>query len=225
MRRLVEGVLRFKRDIRPGYAEEFRRLQATQTPKVMLLTCSDSRVVPELFGSAGPGDLFVHRNVGNMMPRAVGSVGVSAGDHSEGSALKYAVCMLKVTDVVVAGHSNCGAMKGVLAGAHFPGMPNLEQWLATAEPALAQLNAQDAQADGAGQLEELSRLNVLVQVDHVLGYPCVHQAVAAGRLRVHGWWFNLPVADVYAYERAEKFWRLVDPAYAQTLLDRMEPGT
>src|SRR5579884_3990408 len=110
MRKLIKGIVDFRERHLPEYAERFRELAQGQAPDVLFITCSDSRIVPELLASTDPGDLFVVRNVGNMVPPATPS-GVSTGDLSEASALEFSILMLKVRYVVVCGHSECGAMK------------------------------------------------------------------------------------------------------------------
>jgi carbonic anhydrase len=110
MRKLIEGIVDFRERLLPQYAARFRELAAGQEPDALFITCSDSRVVPDLLVSTDPGDLFVMRNVGNLIPPAT-VVGDSTGDLSEASAIEYAVLVLQVQNIVVCGHSECGAMK------------------------------------------------------------------------------------------------------------------
>ena len=114
MRKLISGIVEFREQQLPKYAERFRDLALTQSPDTLFVTCSDSRVVPDLLASTHPGDLFTMRNVGNLVPPATAE-GISIGDVSEASAIEYAVLVLKVANIVVCGHSECGAMKAVLA--------------------------------------------------------------------------------------------------------------
>ena len=128
MRKLIMGVVDFRERLLPQYQARFRELALGQSPSSLLITCSDSRVVPELITCIDPGELFVMRNVGNMVPPATVD-GDSTGDLSEASAIEYAVLALKVRDLIVVGHSECGAMKAALASKPMPETPNLARWL------------------------------------------------------------------------------------------------
>src|SRR3981081_2713590 len=115
MKKLIEGIVEFRRNVRPGYRETFARLALGQAPDPLFIACSDSRVVPNLFASANPGDLFVIRNVGNLVAPA-GDDGSSLDGDAGAAAVEFSIEMLKVTDVVVCGHSDCGAMRALLDG-------------------------------------------------------------------------------------------------------------
>ena len=108
LHRLIWGIVEFREHQLPKYAERFRDLALAQSPDTLMVTCSDSRVVPDLLASTDPGDLFTMRNVGNLIPPATAD-GISIGDVSEASAIEYAVLVLKVAHIVVCGHSQCGA--------------------------------------------------------------------------------------------------------------------
>ena len=108
MRKLHTGIVDFRERMLPQYAERFKELALAQKPDAFLITCADSRIVPDLLASTNPGDLFIVRNVGNLVPPAT-TDGVSVGDLSEASAIEYSVLVLKVTNIVVCGHSECGA--------------------------------------------------------------------------------------------------------------------
>ena len=138
MRKLLAGIENFRKRIFPKHAVRFRQLAHAQTPDTFFISCSDSRVIPDLIASADPGDLFTVRNVGNLVPCATAD-GRSTGDVSEASAIEYALLVLNVKNIVVCGHSECGAMKAVIAGKSQPGAPNLDQWLCHAHGAAAQL--------------------------------------------------------------------------------------
>jgi len=204
MRKLIEGIITFRQNVRPGYKEMFARLAVGQRPSCLFITCSDSRVVPNLFTSTEPGDLFVVRNVGNLVPpNHPGEL--STGDEAEAAAIEYAVSTLEVQDIIVCGHSNCGAMRAVLesadpaSGSGGAATPHLRRWLRHALPALEQLNGGRVLDPLLPRPELLSQLNVLQQVAHVTSYPVVAERMASGALGVHGWWFDLASADVYAY--------------------------
>ena len=141
MRKLIWGIVEFREQQLPRYAEHFRELADGQSPNTLFITCADSRVAPNLLVSTDPGELFTMRNVGNLVPPATAD-GLSTGDLSEASAIEYAVKVLKVANIVVCGHSGCGAMKAVLAPGPLDDTPNLTAWLHHARPAAIRL-AQD----------------------------------------------------------------------------------
>ena len=142
MKKLLDGIAEFQRTTRPSYREKFAKLALGQSPDCLFFACSDSRVVPNLFASTEPGDLFVVRNVGNLVPPC-GSHGLSTTDRSEGAAVEFALQVLGVRDIVVCGHSDCGAMRGLLSGATPEKAPNLREWLDVAQSSVQRLHTQE----------------------------------------------------------------------------------
>ena len=126
MQKLIAGIVDFRERILPQYAQRFKELALSQAPDALFVTCSDSRVVPDLLASTHPGDLFTMRNVGNLIPPATAD-GISIGDLSEASAIEYSVLVLSVANIVVCGHSECGAMKAVMANNPRPETPKPDQ--------------------------------------------------------------------------------------------------
>src|SRR3954470_7052347 len=135
MKKLRHGIVEFRRNRRPEYAETFARLALGQAPDSLFVACSDSRVVPNLFASSEPGDLFVVRNVGNIVSPC-GPSGASLSDESEGAALEFSVRSLKVNDLIVCGHSECGAMRALVDGREKLDLQHMSSWLRHAQPAL-----------------------------------------------------------------------------------------
>lgn len=220
MRKLIMGIVDFRERMLPQYAERFRDLALTQAPDALFITCSDSRVVPDLLASTHPGDLFTMRNVGNLIPPAT-MEGMSTGDLSEASAIEYAVLVLKVTNIVVCGHSECGAMKAVLARNPKLKAPNLDKWLYNAHTAAFRLEHEGALNAALKAHDQLSQLNVLVQLEHLMSYPIVREQVAAGGLHLSGWWFDIATGDMYAYERASRLFEIIDRQEAERLVGRL----
>ena len=220
MRKLIMGIVDFRERMRPQYAKRFRELALGQAPDALFISCADSRVTPELLVSTHPGDLFTMRNVGNLVPPAAAD-GASTGDVSEASAIEYAVLVLKVRNIVVCGHSECGAMKAVLARNSKLKAPNLERWLYHARTAAFRLE-QEGPLDGARKPhDQLSQLNVLVQLEHLMTYPVVRQKVKAGALRLSGCWFDIANGDVYGYERGRRRFEIIDRKMAKRLVARL----
>ncbi|MGO9929233.1 MAG: carbonic anhydrase [Mycobacterium sp.] len=226
MRKLIMGIVDFRERLLPQYERRFEALALSQTPDALFVTCSDSRVVPDLLASTEPGDLFTMRNVGNLIPPATAD-GISVGDLSEASAIEYAVLVLKVPNIVVCGHSGCGAMKAVLASASRPEVrqeaPNLAKWLHHAEGAAFRLEHEGALDATLKPYDQLSQLNALVQLEHLMSYPIVRERVAAGALRLSAWWFEVASGTMYAYDRARRSFEVIDRATAEQLAARLDP--
>jgi carbonic anhydrase len=178
VRRLIQGIVDFRERLLPEYAARFRALAAGQEPDALFISCADSRVVPNLLISSDPGELFVVRNVGNMIPPAATIAGDSVGDLSEASAIEYAVLVLKVRNIVICGHSECGAMKAALTGAQVAGAANLGKWLRLADSAVSRLQREGPLSSDLSPHDQLSQLNVLVQLEHLMSYPIVRQRMA-----------------------------------------------
>ena len=195
MKKLLDGICDFHDRVRPAYREKFAHLALDHSPDCLFVACADSRVVPNLFASTDPGDLFVFRNVGNIVPPHGG-----VGHGSAGAAIEFATLALGVRDVVVCGHSSCGAMRAVISGVTPPGASTLDRWLENAGPSVARLLTETGLDPSLPADDRLSRANTLQQLDHLRTYPAVAEAEAAGRLRLHAWWFDLAQAEVLGWD-------------------------
>ncbi len=225
MKKLVKGIIDFRQNIQPGYREKFAQLALGQSPDCLFIACSDSRVVPNLFASTDPGDLFVIRNVGNLIPQC-GSHGHSTADESEAAAIEFSLLNLNVSEIVVCGHSECGAMHALMEGRDRITTPHLRAWLRHAEPSLLRLaeenslkterTVEDKKVQSLDELEDiddvnlLSQMNVLQQLEHLKSYPIVRKRLDEKKLRLHAWWFELRSADVYFYNHRLKQFILID---------------
>ena len=199
MQRLIEGVHRFRNDEFGNYRNLFRKLSREgQNPHTLFITCSDSRVLAELITQSKPGDLFVVKNVGNIVPPAS-----ATGDtNSTAAAIEFAVENLRVSDIVICGHSQCGAMAALL-GKSSPGksQPHLRGWLKLASPVLKTLKRNYPHlADPTNRETAAAGENVLFGLDNLHSYPCVQTRLADGTLRLHGWFFKIATAELFAYD-------------------------
>ncbi|MFI8933268.1 carbonic anhydrase [Streptomyces sp. NPDC053474] len=186
MRHLAQGVDRFQREAFPARAGLFARLATTHQPGTLFIGCSDARVVPELITQTDPGELFVIRTAGNLVPaHTPGADGVAA-------SIEYAVTVLGVRDVVVCGHSACGAMTALAEGHDLGGAPAIAGWLRHADAALARAAAT---GDGHG-IAALIRENVAAQLANLATHPSMARALAEGSVRLHGWVFDIPTGTV-----------------------------
>ncbi|MBI4060717.1 MAG: carbonic anhydrase [Elusimicrobia bacterium] len=219
MRKLVEGIVRFRREMRPGYRERFAHLALEQSPDTLFVACSDSRVVPNAFASTDPGDLFVLRNPGNIVPPEDDSrVPAAAG---AAAAVEFAVRRLGVTEVVVCGHSDCGVMKA-LAGEVEGGSGPFGAWLRAAGDVRRELERRPELAPERPIHDRMAQANALVQLGHLRTHAPVREALAAGRLRLHAWWFDLAGADVHAWEPSLGRFTLIDEAEAEKIYARLD---
>lgn len=219
VRKLILGIVEFREQHLPHYADRFRDLAVTQAPDALFITCSDSRVVPNLLVSTDPGELFTMRNVGNLVPPAAAD-GLSTGDLSEASAIEYAVAVLKVQHIVVCGHSECGAMKAVLSAGALDDAPNLSRWLHHVDVAVTWMSKEEPTVAKLKPHDRLSQLNVLVQLEHLMTYPAVRSAVEDDVLRLSAWWFDIGTGDMYAYEPERQSFALIDRSSAERLIQR-----
>mgnify|MGYP001239824702 CR=1 FL=1 len=202
---LINGVSRFQGEIFPTKSERFRDLaQNGQAPKTLMISCADSRVVPELITQSEPGDLFVCRNAGNIVPpysRHPGGVS---------SAIEYAVVALGVEDIVICGHSDCGAMKAFQTPEALETMPTVKEWLSHAHAANEAVRACCAGKDAGEQTAALIRENVIVQLTHLKSHPSVAAGLASGKLRLHGWVFDIESGEVEALDGATGLFHKAD---------------
>jgi carbonic anhydrase len=217
VKKLLNGIVDFRKNVRPTVKDTFAELALGQRPDTLFIACSDSRVVPNLFASTEPGDLFVIRNVGNLIPPY-------AEDHSshgsEAAAIQFGLSSLPITEVIVCGHSECGAIGALASGQTRPDAPAFKCWLRHGQGSLKQLEEGATLGDHLERHNRLSQLNVLEQLEHLKTYPVVRERMASGQLRLHGWYFDIREANVYEYEPSEGRFHLIDETYAQTLLNR-----
>lgn len=205
MDKLVAGVSNFRRDVFPRHSELFEALSGGQEPETLFLTCSDSRIDPSLITQALPGDLFICRNAGNIVPPHVQDAGgVTA-------TIEFAVVGLDVRHIVVCGHSDCGAVKGAMNLGALDKMPHVRRWLAQVEAAVRVVKARDHDKDEHEQVRILTEENVLLQLQHLRTHPCVAEGVATGELSLHGWVYDIGSGAVRAWdEAAQAFLPLAD---------------
>jgi len=198
MQRLIEGVHRFRHDAFGNYRKLFRKLSKEgQNPHTLFITCSDSRVLAELITQSKPGDLFVVKNVGNIVPLAT-----ATGDtNSTAAAIEFAVENLRVSDIVICGHSQCGAISALLGRTVLKDTtPHLQGWLKLAQPVLETLKKDYAYLKPEELETAAGEENVLYGLDNLHSYPCVQERLADGSLRLHAWFFKIATAELFAYD-------------------------
>ena len=194
MQKLVQGLHQFQSQVFSSHKELFERLEKGQSPETLFITCSDSRINPNLITQTGPGELFILRNVGNLVPCYDEHVGSTA------AAIEFAVAALKVKDIVICGHSNCGAMQAVLTPASVERLPATREWLSHAEATGKIIRENYGHLEGSAKLHATVEENVLVQLEHLRTHPTVAEALDAGELRIHGWVYKIQTGEVFAYD-------------------------
>lgn len=176
---LLKGNDRFRREYFPRYRDHYERLVAEgQSPSALLISCCDSRVEPDLLTDSLPGELFITRNIGNFVPPFEDDTGL----HGTSAAIEYAVLILGVADIIVCGHSHCGAIKA-LYGAPNAGTPHINRWLELGRAAMAD-------SDPTPEvLRETERRSIGLQLSRLMNFPMVAERVESGTLCLHGWYF------------------------------------
>jgi carbonic anhydrase len=209
MPKITRGIVRFKTEVYPEKKELFGQLAKGQNPEALFITCSDSRIDPNLLVQTEPGELFIIRNAGNIVPPHTNHTGgVTA-------SIEYAVAVLGVKHIIICGHSRCGALIGVLNPASVADLPHVTQWLSYAKAA-HQIVEQTAK--GISDDEKLDRLveqNVLMQLRHIKTHPHVAARLATGEIRLHGWVYDIGSGDVRAYDAKSGSFVPVEVMYAQ----------
>jgi carbonic anhydrase len=206
MNRFIQGIQSFQRDVYPVHRELFQRLASGQNPEALFIACSDSRVSLEWLTQTGPGDLFVCRNAGNIAPKHGETDAVTA-------AIEYAVSALKVKDIVIKGHSDCGAMKGLLNPGALDSMPDVRNWLRHSEEARRAFESAHIDPKAPNALETLNKLNIRLQLDNLRTHPRVRAALRAGTLNLHGWYYDIHSGTVQAWDADADKWVAVNESY------------
>ena len=220
MQRLMAGLQKFQREVFPLKKELFERLAKGQQPTTLFITCADSRVVPDLFTQSEPGEIFVIRNAGNIVPayrRPPG--GVTA-------TIEFAVAVLGVKHIVICGHTDCGAMKGLLHPESLSEVPAVADWLDQAEATRRVVLDNYKGEEEPALLEAMIRENVLVQLKNLETHPSVISRTARGDLQLYGWIYNIGTGDVESFDADKQTFIRLDGSYSPhaTPIARLKHG-
>ncbi|MGW7069199.1 carbonic anhydrase [Streptomyces sp. NPDC054855] len=185
----------------PQNAAAFQALGAGQSPEVLFVTCSDSRVVPSLITGARPGELFELRTAGNVVPIYPSGNDADGKTHplSEAATIEYAVCVLGVRDIVVCGHSHCGAVGALVRGEDLSAVPAVRDWLNHSVAPDAALRSLGEASQAAADVAEAVQTHVLAQVQRLRDYPCVSERLDDGSLNLHAWYYEVHTGTVTAH--------------------------
>jgi len=197
MQKLIQGLHEFQANIFSSQRELFERLARGQNPETLFITCSDSRINPNLITQTEPGELFILRNAGNIIPP------YGAANGGEGATVEYAVSALGVKDIILCGHSHCGAMGGLLEPDGLTELPMVRSWLSHAETTRRIVRENYGHLSGPALLTATVEENVLVQLENLRTHPTVASALVGGRLNLHGWVYKIETGEVFAYDPQE----------------------
>ena len=193
MKDIIDGFLKFQKEAYPERVKLFKDLASQQSPRALFISCSDSRLVPELVTQREPGDLFVIRNAGNIVP----SYGPEPGGVS--ASVEYAVAALQVSDIVICGHSDCGAMTAIATCKCLDHMPAVAGWLRYADSARVVNEARNHFGPQA-KVEAMVRENVIAQLANIQTHPSVRLALEEGRVTLHGWIYDIESGLIDAFD-------------------------
>lgn len=195
MKKLIQGHQQFWESYVPSHLDQLEELSQGQKPRVLFITCSDSRIDPNLITHADIGELFVIRNAGNIIPP------YGAANGGEGAAVEYAINALDIRQIIVCGHSHCGAMKGLLKLNKLQeDMPLVYDWLRHAEATRRLVKENYSQYSGEELLEITIAENVLTQIDNLKTYPVVHSRLYQDKLEIYGWVYHIETGELLAFD-------------------------
>jgi len=194
MDKIRTGIERFQREVFPQRSEMFKQLASGQHPRALFITCADSRIDPSLITQTDPGELFICRNAGNIVPPHTG--------HNEGmtASIEYAVGALEVPHIIVCGHSHCGAMSGAMAQDKLGNFPYVKQWLTYSQAALEVVDERYPDTTPDERLHRLIEQNVLMQVHHLRTHPHGAARLSTDRVKLHAWVYQIESGEIEAYD-------------------------
>lgn len=196
MQKLLQGIHHFQANVFSSHEALFQRLAGGQNPEALFITCSDSRINLNLLTQTDPGDLFILRNAGNLVPA------YEAGGGGERATVEFALVGLHVRDIIVCGHSHCGAMRALLEPQKLSGLPAMAEWLAHADTTRHLMRDKYRHLDENALLNATIEENVIAQLENLRTHPAVADGLVAGGLKLHGWVYRIETGQVLAYDPA-----------------------
>ena len=207
--KFAEGVIDFQKNVFPEKKALFESLSAGQAPEALFITCSDSRIETAMITQTGPGELFICRNAGNIVPPHSNNTGGMT------ASIEFAVAVLNVPHIVVCGHTECGAMGAAMSGGiGLENLRHINDWLYFADAAVDIVKATAADKSPAEQMALLTEQNVIVQLRHLQTHPSVASRLAQGNLQLHGWVYDIKTGDISAFDQGRNKFVPVAEYYA-----------
>ncbi|MEZ5897324.1 MAG: carbonic anhydrase [Parvularculaceae bacterium] len=213
MNKLAEGVMKFQREAYAERRDLFEQLADGQSPEALFVTCSDSRIDPNLLTQTQPGELFICRNAGNIVPPHTNHTGAMT------ASIEFAVGALHVPHIIICGHSGCGAMKGALKPEGLDEFPHVREWLAYSRAATLIVNQMGEDISDDERLDLLIKQNVLLQIAHLRTHPYVAVRIATGETQIHGWVYDIKTGEVLAYDHVADAFVPVADLYKESVAD------
>ncbi len=210
MNPFLAGYMKFRREVFPAQEGKYRSLAKHQKPHTLFVTCSDSRIMPSDLTQTAPGELFHCRIVGNLIP----AHGNSAGGVT--SAIEYSVMVLGVQNIIVCGHSDCGAMRAFSHPEKLTELKAVRAWIEHADSAVAMAREHHCHLDGDEFLAALSKENVISQVRHLKTHPCVASRLRKGTLQIFGWYYDIGQGTIEQFDDATEAFVPLDHAVQET---------
>lgn len=211
MDKIAAGVAKFQQEAYHEHRALFEKLAEGQSPEALFITCADSRIDPSLVTQTSPGELFILRNAGNIVPPHSQYTGAMT------ASIEFAVGALRVPHIVICGHSECGAMKGAMNPEGLDDFPHVKEWLGYARAAALVTKRRGASLDDKDRLNMLIRENVLLQIAHLKTHPYVAVQLASGETEIHGWVYDIRSGDVLAYNERQNAFIPVAEQYPQSV--------
>ncbi len=208
MPKFAEGVIKFQNSVYPEKKELFEKLSKGQSPEALFITCSDSRIETAMITQTDPGELFICRNAGNIVPPHTTHTGGMT------ASIEFAVAALNVPHIVICGHTECGAMKGAMNPEGLDALPHVKEWLSYSRAAVSVVEQMGSDLSEADKMKMLLEQNVVLQLQHLKTHPAVAARLAKGDLKLHGWVYDIKTGDVSAYDEASNSFVPVDSHYA-----------
>jgi len=208
MPRFAAGVVRFQNEVYPQKKELFEKLSLGQSPEALFITCSDSRIETAMITQTDPGDLFICRNAGNIVPPHSTQTGATT------ATIEFAVAALKVPHIVICGHTECGALKGAMNPEGLDELPHMKEWLSFVKAAVEIVAETGAGESDEERMRMLLEQNVILQLRHLKTHPKVAARLAKGDLQLHGWIYDIKTGDVLAFDEGQAKFVPVSERYA-----------
>lgn len=211
MPKFAAGVVRFQEEVYPEKQELFEKLAHGQSPEALFITCSDSRIETAMITQTDPGELFICRNAGNIVPPHTNHTGGMT------ASIEFAAAALQVPHIVVCGHTECGAMKGAMNPEGLDALPHVREWLSYARAAVEIVDTLGADLDDDARMRMLLQQNVILQLQHLKTHPAVAARLAKGDMNLHGWVYDIKSGEVQAYDEQRNCFTSVKERYASEM--------
>jgi len=207
MKKLLEGAVTFRQTDFEAHEALFQNLGSEQKPHTLFIGCSDSRLVPNMITATMPGELFIIRNIANIVPNYKFS-----GEYlATISAIEFAVQALEVENIIVCGHSNCGGCAALYKPeSYFEKLPHTRKWLELSLPVRDKVNTLLPDANAAAREWLTEQMNVVEQIKHLLSYPYIAEKQKAGALNISGWHYIIETGEIFAYNPEKGFFELIN---------------